>query len=198
MPQSARQSLKRDSLNTQLVASETRGGRRDLGRDFFSNVSSDINGIAAQTSNMFSDLFGSKNSSNRNSNNLLSGAQKMKDKSSIPSFSPFKRGKGGLMDKSSLIKHTSNRNDAEDIQRAQNNERTNTNNDNQAFITEVINQVLAGEGIGYFKLNRLKKLMEDESYRDVVVTKLNRGINRKISPDDHIDDVVRILSYKFV
>ncbi|KAG8035487.1 hypothetical protein G9C98_006933 [Cotesia typhae] len=189
MPQSARQSLKRDSLNTQLVTSETRGGRRDLGRDFFSNVSSDINGIAAQTSNMFSDLFGSKNSSNRNSNNLLSGAQKMKDKSSIPSFSPFKRGKGGLMDKSSLIKHTSNRNDAEDIQRAQNNERTNTNNDNQAFITEVINQVLAGEGIGYFKLNRLKKLMEDESYRDVVVTKLNRGINRKISPDDHIDDV---------
>ncbi|CAD6225751.1 GSCOCG00005707001-RA-CDS [Cotesia congregata] len=191
MPQSARQSLKRDSLNTQLVASETRGGRREIGRDFFSNVSSDINGIAAQTSNMFSDLFGSKNSSNRNSNNLLSGAQKVKDKSSIPSFSPFKRGKGGLMDKSSLIKHTSNRSDAEDIQRAQNNERTNTNNDNQAFITEVINQVLAGEGIGYFKFNRLKKLMEDESYRDVVVTKLNRGINRKISPDDHIDDVVR-------
>ncbi|CAG5077275.1 Similar to Rab3-GEF: MAP kinase-activating death domain protein (Drosophila melanogaster) [Cotesia congregata] len=189
MPQSARQSLKRDSLNTQLVASETRGGRREIGRDFFSNVSSDINGIAAQTSNMFSDLFGSKNSSNRNSNNLLSGAQKVKDKSSIPSFSPFKRGKGGLMDKSSLIKHTSNRSDAEDIQRAQNNERTNTNNDNQAFITEVINQVLAGEGIGYFKFNRLKKLMEDESYRDVVVTKLNRGINRKISPDDHIDDV---------
>ncbi|XP_044593341.1 MAP kinase-activating death domain protein isoform X2 [Cotesia glomerata] len=189
MPQSARQSLKRDSLNTQLVASETRGGRREIGRDFFSNVSSDITGIATQTSNMFSDLFGSKNSSNRNSNNLLSGAQKMKDKSSIPSFSPFKRGKGGLMDKSSLIKHTSNRSDAEDIQRAQNNERTNTNNDNQAFITEVINQVLAGEGIGYFKLNRLKKLMEDESYRDVVVTKLNRGINRKISPDDHIDDV---------
>lgn len=32
--------------------------------------------------------------------------------------------------------------------------------------------------------------MEDENYRDLVVTKLNKGLNRKISPDDHIDDVV--------
>lgn len=50
---------------------------------------------------------------------------------------------------------------------------------------------MAGEGVGWLKLNRLKKLMEDESYRDFMVTKLNRGLNRKISPDDHIDDVVR-------
>lgn len=32
--------------------------------------------------------------------------------------------------------------------------------------------------------------MEDENYRDLVVTKLNKGLNRKISPNDHIDDVV--------
>lgn len=31
--------------------------------------------------------------------------------------------------------------------------------------------------------------MKDESYRDFIVTKLNRGLNRKISPDDRIDDV---------
>lgn len=54
----------------------------------------------------------------------------------------------------------------------------------------MVTQVLAGEGIGWLKLNRLKKLMEDENYRDLVVTKLNKGLNRKISPDDHIDDVV--------
>ena len=41
-----------------MVASDNRGGRRDIGRDFFSNISSDLNGIATQTSNMFSDLFG--------------------------------------------------------------------------------------------------------------------------------------------
>ena len=50
--------------------------------------------------------------------------------------------------------------------------------------------MLTGEGVGWLKLIRLKKLMEDESYRDLVVTKLNKGLNKKISPDDHIDDVV--------
>lgn len=29
-------------------------------RDFFSNISSDLNGLAVSTSSMFSDLFGSK------------------------------------------------------------------------------------------------------------------------------------------
>ena len=53
-----------------------------------------------------------------------------------------------------------------------------------------MNQILEGEGIGWLKLNRLKKLMEDESYRNFVVSKLNRTLDRKISPDDHIDDVV--------
>lgn len=56
-----------------------------------------------------------------------------------------------------------------------------------------MNQVLEGEGVGWLKLNRLKKLMEDESYRNLVVTKLNRTYDRKIGPDDHIDDVVRIV-----
>jgi hypothetical protein len=55
---------------------------------------------------------------------------------------------------------------------------------------QVVNQVHEGEGIGWLKLNRLKKLMEDESYRNFVVSKLNRTLDRKISPDDHIDDVV--------
>lgn len=99
----------------------------------------------------------------------------------------------------------------------QNAERSSTNSDNQAFLNDasihkcyfnssfknsiqfyvlltdlfqVVTQVLAGEGVGWLKLNRLKKLMEDENYRDLVVTKLNKGLNRKISPDDHIDDVV--------
>lgn len=55
--------------------------------------------------------------------------------------------------------------------------------------------MLAGEGVGWLKLNRLKKLMEDENYRDLVVTKLNKSLNRKISPNDHIDDVV---NFKYV
>lgn len=49
--------------------------------------------------------------------------------------------------------------------------------------------MLAGEGVGWLKLNRLRKLMEDESYRMLVLGKLNRTLDRKIAPDDHIDDV---------
>lgn len=57
-PPSSGITQRRESSSTQLVASDTRSGRRDIGRDFFSNISSDLNGIAAQTSSMFSDLFG--------------------------------------------------------------------------------------------------------------------------------------------
>ncbi|XP_054013519.1 MAP kinase-activating death domain protein-like isoform X2 [Hylaeus anthracinus] len=208
-PQSPVMMQRRDSSSTQLVASDNRGGRREIGRDFFSNISSDLNGIAAQTSSMFSDLFGklivdknffcalikfvrlisfpgSKNSSNRNTG---LHPQSQKSEKNKPMLGPFpKTGKTGLVERSSLIKH-SNKSSQEDIQRMQNAERSSTNSDNQAFLTDVVNQVLTGEGVGWLKLNRLKKLMEDESYRDLVVTKLNKSLNKKISPDDHIDDV---------
>lgn len=41
--------------STSLVAPDM---GRAAGRDFFSNFSSEMNGIAAQTSNMFSNMFG--------------------------------------------------------------------------------------------------------------------------------------------
>ncbi|KAF4522379.1 hypothetical protein B566_EDAN012961 [Ephemera danica] len=90
-------------------------------------------------------------------------------------------------------------------------ERSTTNAENQAFLKDVsitrnlyvyfiqktdmswcpqlVNQVLEGEGVGWLKLNRLKKLMEDESYRNLVLSKLNRTLERKVGPDDHLDDV---------
>lgn len=33
--------------------------------------------------------------------------------------------------------------------------------------------------------------MEDESYRNFVLSKINKTLERKISPADHIEDVVR-------
>ncbi|XP_032675426.1 MAP kinase-activating death domain protein isoform X6 [Odontomachus brunneus] len=182
-PPSPNMTQRKDSISNQLVASDTRGG---VGRDFFSNISSDLNGFAAQTSSMFSDLFGSKNNSNRSSS-FFPQNQKSKEKTQI--LGPFPKGKTGLVERSSLIKHSSHKVNQEDAQRIQNAERSSTNSDNQAFLNDVVTQVLAGEGVGWLKLNRLKKLMEDENYRDLVVTKLNKGLNRKISPDDHIDDV---------
>lgn len=54
----------------------------------------------------------------------------------------------------------------------------------------MVTQVLEGEGVGWLKLNRLKKLMEDESYRNLVLSKLNRTLDKKIGPEDKVDDVV--------
>lgn len=46
-------------------------------------------------------------------------------------------GKTGLVERSSLIKHSTNKANQEDIQRMQNAERSSTNSDNQAFLTDV-------------------------------------------------------------
>ncbi|XP_023247845.1 MAP kinase-activating death domain protein [Copidosoma floridanum] len=167
--------IQRKDSGTQLVQSDARTGRREIGRDFFSNFSSDLNGIAKETSSMFSGFFGSKNNANRNATVL-------------PQSQKSKGGKSSLVERTSLIKHSSAKNQ-EELRRQQNAERTNTNTDNQAFLTDVITNVMTGEGVGWLKLKRLKQLMEDESYRDFMVTKLNKGLNRKISPDDHVDDV---------
>jgi hypothetical protein len=51
--------------------------------------------------------------------------------------------------------------------------------------------VIEGEGVGWLKLNRIRKLMEDENYRNLVVSRLNKTLDQKIGPDEHIDDVVR-------
>ncbi|CAB0039918.1 unnamed protein product [Trichogramma brassicae] len=183
-PQSPPSSVvsRRESSGSQLATTDpARAGRRELGRDFFSNIGSDLNGIAESTSSMFSGLFGSKSSiqqKGKETKNQLFG----KNSKAAANSS------NNNVERSSLIKHTSAKNQ-EELRRRENAERTNTNTDNQAFLTDVINQVMAGEGVGWLKLNRLKKLMEDESYRDFMVTKLNKGLNRKISPDDHIDDV---------
>ncbi len=51
--------------------------------------------------------------------------------------------------------------------------------------------MIEGEGVGWLKLNRIRKLMEDENYRNLVVSRLNKTLDQKIGPDEHIDDVVR-------
>lgn len=98
-------------------------------------------------------------------------------------------GRKALVERTPLIKHATQRQTQEEIQRQQNAERSTSNSENQAFLRDVINQALAGEGVGWLKLNRLRKLMEDESYRTLVLGKLNKTLDKKIAPDDHIDDI---------
>ncbi|KAK7473534.1 hypothetical protein BaRGS_00035195, partial [Batillaria attramentaria] len=58
------------------------------------------------------------------------------------------------------------------------------------FLKEVINGVLDGQGLSWLKVSRIKKLMEDENYRNFVVSRLNRNLDKKLPEDArHIEDV---------
>lgn len=127
--------------------------------------------------------------SEQQSNQQQKGNQQQKStKEKLLPFDSFP-GRKALVERTPLIKHAGPRQTQEEIQRQQNAERSTSNSENQAFLKDVINQVLAGEGVGWLKLNRFRKLMEDESYRMLVLGKLNKTLDKKIAPDDHIDDV---------
>lgn len=69
--------------------------------------------------------------------------------------------------------------------------KANTHNENQQFLKEIVQNVLDGQGIGWLKISRVKKLMEDENYRNFVLGRLNVNLNKRYADeDDHIDDVV--------
>ncbi|XP_030382359.1 MAP kinase-activating death domain protein [Scaptodrosophila lebanonensis] len=166
------------------------------GNNFFSSIGSDFNGLASSTSTMFSGMFGGKKNQQKHSPPQQQKQQQHKQTSSITAiknktginFDPFPSRKG-LVERTPLIKHSGPRQTQEDLTRQQNQERSHSNAENQTFLKDVTNQVLAGEGVGWLKLNRFKKLMEDESYRTLVLSKLNKTLDKKIAPDDHIDDV---------
>lgn len=147
-----------------------------------------MNSIASSTTSMFSGisgLFGDKNKQKPLPQQQMQ-QQRPKEQSKTMSFDPFP-GRKGLAP--SLIKHSGPKQTQEELQRIQNAERSSSNSENQAFLKDVVHQVINGEGVGWLKFNRLKKLMEDESYRILVLSKLNKTLDRKIAPDDHIDDI---------
>lgn len=182
--------VKTDSGNLQSSPPQSALATNAQGKDFFSSLSSDVNSIAHSTSSMFSGisgLFGDKNKpKGQQPHQQQMQQQKPKEQGKTISFDPFP-GRKGLAP--TLIKHSGPKHTQEELQRMQNAERSSSNSENQAFLKDCVQQVLAGEGVGWLKFNRLKKLMEDESYRILVLGKLNKTLDRKIAPDDHIDDV---------
>uniref|UniRef100_A0A0P6EFU8 MAP kinase-activating death domain protein n=1 Tax=Daphnia magna TaxID=35525 RepID=A0A0P6EFU8_9CRUS len=183
-----------------LVRSDSVSSQRDGlsgGRDFLSSVSSELNGLAAQTTSMFSGLFGSKGS-NRSQQNapqpfrLHPQDSSRRSKERQPPFGPFPRtSRRGLVEKSSLIRHTSSAKPKrpDNAQPSQIGDRSANAIDSQTLLKDAVNQVIEGEGVGWLKLNRIRKLMEDENYRNLVVSRLNKTLDQKIGPDEHIDDV---------
>ncbi|XP_046450638.1 MAP kinase-activating death domain protein-like isoform X3 [Daphnia pulex] len=193
--------MSHSSHQGKLVRSDSVSSQRDGlsgGRDFLSSVSSELNGLAAQTTSMFSGLFGSKGSKMGQPNSPqpfrlhpnAESAQRAKERQ--PPFGPFPRtSRRGLVEKSSLIRHTSSAKTKrpDNSQPSQISDRSANAIDSQTLLKDAVNQVIEGEGVGWLKLNRIRKLMEDENYRNLVVSRLNKTLDQKIGPDEHIDDV---------
>jgi hypothetical protein len=58
---------------------------------------------------------------------------------------------------------------------------------------QIIDRVLQGEGIGWLRFNRLKKMMEEENNRTFALNYLSRTLRSRISKNGHVQDFVRIL-----
>lgn len=92
-----------------------------------------------------------------------------------------------LVQKTRLIRHSTALSDQPD--KVAPIRATQSDSDNQQFLKEVTSAVKRGEGVGWLKLNRVKKLMEDESYRDLVLSQINKNLESRIRPDDRVSDV---------
>ncbi|KAI5636706.1 DENN (AEX-3) domain-containing protein [Phthorimaea operculella] len=105
-------------------------------RDFFSNIGSDLNGLAASTSSMFSGMFGSKG---KNQQGQGRGSETPRSTQSQPApltatFGPFSQGARGLVQRSPLIRHATPPPPANEPPRT-----SSANSENQAFLNDVSN-----------------------------------------------------------
>ncbi|XP_022088226.1 MAP kinase-activating death domain protein-like isoform X2 [Acanthaster planci] len=111
--------------------------------------------------------------------------------------SPFPRDtRRSLVERSSLIKHSSTKKPDKDRKRLSISEdRPNSKNDrslktlidDQLFIKEITRGVLEGNNVGWLNWSRLKKLMQSENMRAQVISQLSPQENTKVL-DDYIDD----------
>ncbi|XP_078246045.1 MAP kinase-activating death domain protein isoform X4 [Pogona vitticeps] len=66
--------------------------------------------------------------------------------------------------------------------------RTSNSSENQQFLKEVVHNVLDGQGVGWFHMKRVRRLLESEQLRVFVLSKLNRTVQ---SEEDVRQDVVQ-------
>ncbi|PAA65067.1 hypothetical protein BOX15_Mlig000889g4, partial [Macrostomum lignano] len=62
----------------------------------------------------------------------------------------------------------------------------------QAFLKDMASSVLDGQGVSFLKANRLRGLMENENYRNLLLSRLNHNLGDKLSDtshDQHLADV---------
>ena len=163
------------------VANKARHLSSNLASKKLSNILSDDNSKEKEVTNMIKKSLSSlsiKTDSNNNINKFVYEPNQILSNvpidpnsagvaSTLGSSSPFVLGKSNL-----------------------NNSQSDLNSENQQFLKEILASVLEGQGVGWLKYNRVKRLMEDENYRNFVLSRLNTSLDKKLSSDEeHIEDV---------
>uniref|UniRef100_UPI003590007C MAP kinase-activating death domain protein isoform X2 n=2 Tax=Myxine glutinosa TaxID=7769 RepID=UPI003590007C len=99
----------------------------------------------------------------------MAGRQTKERSTPFPSVRGTKR---ALVDQKSVIKHSPT------VKRVQTPTANKTSNsENQIFLKEVVSEVQEGQGVGYFKLKRVRRLMESEGLRSFVLARLARPLH---------------------
>ncbi|XP_029633967.1 MAP kinase-activating death domain protein isoform X5 [Octopus sinensis] len=148
-----------------------------------STISSELSGLAQSTSSTLSGFLGELAGNNRSV---------MPNFHSKPQNKPFAPlgNRRARVEKSGLVKQATSQRPREITRQQSTESRPNSNSENQSFLKEIISSVVEGHGVSWLKINRLKKLMEDENYRNFVVSRLNKNLDKKLTDDSqHIEDV---------
>uniref|UniRef100_A0A1I7Z584 MAP kinase-activating death domain protein n=1 Tax=Steinernema glaseri TaxID=37863 RepID=A0A1I7Z584_9BILA len=126
------------------------------------NLMSAINGYAEKSHDMFSQML----------TKTAPKAQALRDKTMRP-----------------LAAAAANRMDSGQKKMSSSANTANQQSKNQQVMREICDQVVAGNGVGMFAYSRMKRLMEDESLRELVCSKLNLGLDVKRREDENVQDV---------
>ncbi|XP_060556935.1 MAP kinase-activating death domain protein-like isoform X3 [Ruditapes philippinarum] len=151
-----------------------------------STLSSDLTDFAHNASSTFAELFGSKTGT---SPVPITNPGPQHQKPTPKPFAPLGNRKA-LVEKSGLVKHATNRKPTSKEKQKANETKGSSNSENQQFLKEVVSSVQEGQGISWLKMGRVKKLLEDENYRNFMISRLNKNLDKKLNDDDvHIEDV---------
>ncbi|EFO96870.1 CRE-AEX-3 protein [Caenorhabditis remanei] len=151
----------KSGLRMKGLSSLTDSGEKVLGPSFMNA----INGYAEKSQSVFSQVI----------NKTAPRAQALKERTMKPIATKIEQSQHIVRSKA-LPNPTSQ-------------QTANQQSKNQQTVKEFCDQALAGQSVGMFSAPKLRRLMEDESLRELVCSKLNLGLEVKLSEDEFVKEV---------
>ncbi|CAJ0938342.1 unnamed protein product, partial [Mesorhabditis belari] len=138
--------------------------------DSSQNFMSGFNGLAEKSSDIFSQMLTKTGG--------LKQAQALRDKT----VKPLAAAAASRIEQSQHAVKTKTQGTPTSTQTA------NQQSKNQQTVREVCDAILAGQGIGMFAYPKFKRLMEDESLRELVCSKLNLGLENRLTEEEFVKE----------